>query len=78
MTMKAVLVQEFAPLQQARVIEVEDPVPGKGEVVVDVLAAESVTCRPIVLVPAEANDVAAAGVVPPSVSKLPFPSRSHA
>jgi NADPH2:quinone reductase len=41
MTMKAVLVQEFAPLQQARVIEVEDPVPGKGEVVVDVLAAEA-------------------------------------
>lgn len=39
--MKAVIVSEFAPFRQARYTQVEDPVPGKGEVLVDIRAAES-------------------------------------
>lgn len=39
--MKAVLVREFGPVAQARVVEVADPTPREGEVVVDVLAAEA-------------------------------------
>ena len=39
--MKAVLVRDFAPVEQIDVAEVDDPVPGAGEVVVDVVAAEA-------------------------------------
>lgn len=39
--MKAVLVRDFAPFDQARLEEIADPVPGNGEVVVDVHAAEA-------------------------------------
>src|SRR5690606_10090480 len=39
--MKAVLVRDFAPFTQVGVAEVDDPVPGAGEVVVDVVAAEA-------------------------------------
>jgi NADPH2:quinone reductase len=39
--MKAVLVEEFAPLQQAKIVEVDDPVPGEGEVVVEIAASEA-------------------------------------
>lgn len=39
--MKAVLVSEFAPFEQAVLAEVADPVPGRGEVLVDVRAAEA-------------------------------------
>lgn len=39
--MKAVLVREFAPITQARLEELADPVPGAGEVVVTVHAAET-------------------------------------
>lgn len=39
--MKAVVVREFAPFEQADYCSVDDPVPGVGEVVVDVVAAEA-------------------------------------
>ena len=39
--MKAVLVEKFAPVSEARVTETEDPRPGPGEVVVDIKAAEA-------------------------------------
>jgi NADPH2:quinone reductase len=39
--MKAVVVREFAPIAQASYGDIADPVPGKGEVLVDVRAAES-------------------------------------
>lgn len=39
--MKAVLVRDFAPFEEAVLADVADPVPGKGEVLVDVRAAES-------------------------------------
>ena len=39
--MRAVLVRDFAPIEQISVAEVEDPVPGAGEVLVDVVAAEA-------------------------------------
>jgi NADPH2:quinone reductase len=39
--MKAVWVRDFAPIAEIRVEEVPDPVPGSGEVVVDVVAAEA-------------------------------------
>lgn len=39
--MKAVLVREFAPFAQAVLADLPDPVPGAGEVVVDVAAAEA-------------------------------------
>lgn len=38
--MKAVVVSEYAPFDQIGVGELPDPVPGKGEVVIDVKAAE--------------------------------------
>lgn len=38
--MKAVVVREFAPFDQISVGELPDPVPGKGEVIIDVKAAE--------------------------------------
>src|SRR5690554_3087525 len=38
--MKAVWVRAFAPFETVRVEEVDDPVPGAREVVVDVVAAE--------------------------------------
>lgn len=38
--MKAVVVREFAPFESITVGDLPDPVPGKGEVVVDVKAAE--------------------------------------
>lgn len=38
--MKAVVVREFAPFDQIGVDELPDPMPGKGEVVIDVKAAE--------------------------------------
>jgi NADPH2:quinone reductase len=39
--MQAVLVREFAPFSEVPVVEVPAPRPGKGEVVVDVVAAEA-------------------------------------
>lgn len=39
--MKAVIVREFAPIAQAIYGDIADPVPGAGEVLVDVRAAES-------------------------------------
>ena len=39
--MKAVLVREFAPFEQAVYTDVADPIPGTGEVLVDVKAAET-------------------------------------
>jgi len=39
--MKAVYVRDFAPFEQIDIAEVDDPVPGAGEVVVDVVAAEA-------------------------------------
>jgi len=39
--MKAVWVRNFAPIAEIRAEEVPDPVPGSGEVVVDVVAAEA-------------------------------------
>ncbi|ESR23790.1 NADPH:quinone oxidoreductase family protein [Lutibaculum baratangense] len=39
--MKAVVVREFAPFEEIEVGEMEDPVPGPGEVVIDVAAAEA-------------------------------------
>lgn len=39
--MKAVYVKEYGPYREASVEEVEDPVPGPGEVIVDVRAAEA-------------------------------------
>jgi NADPH2:quinone reductase len=38
--MKAVVVTEFAPFEQVSIGELPDPVPGRGEVVIDVKAAE--------------------------------------
>lgn len=38
--MKAVVVSEFAPFDQISVGELPDPKPGKGEVIIDVKAAE--------------------------------------
>lgn len=37
--MKAVLVKEFAPFEEAALADVAEPVPGEGEVVIDVAAA---------------------------------------
>ncbi|KAB2863469.1 MAG: alcohol dehydrogenase catalytic domain-containing protein, partial [Bauldia sp.] len=39
--MKAVLVKEFAPFEEAALADVAEPVPGEGEVVIDVVAAEA-------------------------------------
>ncbi len=39
--MKAVLVEQFAPISEARVTETDDPQPAPGEVVVDIKAAEA-------------------------------------
>lgn len=39
--MKAVVVNEFAPVEHAAYAQVADPVPGNGEVLIDVRAAES-------------------------------------
>ncbi|MGB3720166.1 MAG: NADPH:quinone oxidoreductase [Proteobacteria bacterium] len=39
--MRAVYVRNFAPFEQIDIAEVDDPVPGSGEVVVDVVAAEA-------------------------------------
>jgi len=39
--MKAVIVEQFAPLSKARYTDAEDPTPGPGEVIVDVKAAET-------------------------------------
>ncbi|MEM7074394.1 MAG: NADPH:quinone oxidoreductase family protein [Pseudomonadota bacterium] len=39
--MKAVIVSEFGPLSQATYAETADPVPGAGEIVVDIHAAEA-------------------------------------
>lgn len=39
--MKAVIVSEFAPFEQATYAQADDPIPGRGEVLVDVHAAES-------------------------------------
>jgi len=39
--MKAVLVREFAPLRQAQITDINDPVPEEGEVVIDVVASEA-------------------------------------
>lgn len=38
--MKAVVVREFAPFDQVKIGELPDPIPGKGEIVIDVKAAE--------------------------------------
>jgi len=38
--MKAVVVREFSPFEQIEVGELPDPTPGKGEVVIDIKAAE--------------------------------------
>ena len=38
--MKAVVVREFAPIESLEIGELPDPVPGKGQVVIDVKAAE--------------------------------------
>ena len=38
--MKAAVVRRFAPFEEVAVEEVPDPVPGKGEVVIDMVAAE--------------------------------------
>lgn len=39
--MKAVVVRQFAPFDQAQFCDVDDPTPGPGEVIVDVMAAEA-------------------------------------
>ncbi len=39
--MKAVVVEEFGPVGQARVMDVKDPLPGPGQVVIDIMASEA-------------------------------------
>jgi len=39
--MKAVMVEKFAPVSEAQVVETDDPQPGAGEVIVDIKAAEA-------------------------------------
>ena len=39
--MRALVVREFAPFEQVQVSEIDDPVPGPGEVVVDIVASDA-------------------------------------